>query len=207
MVLIAAKECVLAKKSTEALIKLRSENGNAGGRQGIGYFVPASTSKNEWKKLKRIWDKKLRNSNFDDIEQFSPDCTGHFSPFFTKTVGNNSVWGSSASVARQYDSSTLEYYRRVGIFLNHAPLWKLFGCGKGGHQHYWRVWHILKLTSEGATYQAIANFFKSKKCPPSIRGKKSYFFAYHHLERPTNKRAINRIMAKWWSENREWLEE
>lgn len=197
----------MAKRNTKAIHGLRSEKLNSAGRQGIGYYIPPTMDRNEWIKLRKLWNKKLQETNFDDIEQYSHDCSGHFSPFFVKTKHNNSIWGSSASAARQYSSETAEYYRRVGLFLHHADLWALFGRGKGGRRHYWLVWHMLRLLAKGATYQAIADFFGSSKCPPSLRGKKTYFFAYHHIERPKNKRAINKVMAEWWNKNREWLDE
>lgn len=182
------------KTRTEALLKLRRERAVKRAGQGIGYFVPPTMSKDAWLKLRKTWDEKLRKSGHDEIEQFSHDCSGHFTPYFIKTHGNKTGFsGGVAEMARKYDPFKAEYYRRLGIFLHHANFHNIF---RGRSRLYKR---IVKHMSEGATLQAMLHYFEFK-APLTIRHKWSIFWIY------TRVHEVNAKMAAWFKRYPEWLD-
>lgn len=182
------------KRPTESLKAIRVKHDTRNFSQGIGYFVPDGMTMKEWQQLKRKWDAKLLASGHDEIEQFSTNQTGHFSPYFVKTKHNNSLSGSSATVAMLYRPETEEYYRRLGLFFYHAPLNKLFR-GK-----YWMYWHIIRLRKDGATYKDMIMWLRSSKAPPSLRSKKSIYWSFYHVN------YVEEVMQRWFDANPDFKE-
>lgn len=181
----------MAKKKTKALAELRSKHGLNRGTGGIGYFIPPS-ARNEWKQLYKTWSKKLQDSGFPEIEQFSTDCTGHFSPYFIKTAQNKSISGSSATVLRQYKPENAIYYRQLSIFFYHAPYKRLFGPNASLY------YHIIKLRKDGATYKDIVACFNSARCPATVKKLKprfTIFFVWYHLQ------IIEPAINQWFKDN------
>jgi hypothetical protein len=183
----------VTKRNTQALKAIRVKYDSRNYSQGIGYHIPNGMTLKEWQTLKRTWENKLLKSGHDEIEQFSSNSTGHFSPYFVKTKHNNSLSGSSATVARLYKPDTQEYYRRLGIFFYHAPLQKIF---KG---NYWMYYHIIRLRKDGATYQNLVDWMRTK-APKSFRAKKSIFWAFYHVN------YLQDEMQKWFNANPEFKE-
>ncbi len=182
----------MAKRDTRAL-DFRSKHESRLTSGGIGYYVPPNVTTAEWKRTYKRWQKKLRDSGFDEIEQLSHDCTGHFSPFFTKTISNQSLSGSTTTVARIYKPETEEYYRRLALFFHHGPFHTLFGANR------WLYFHIVKLRKDGATLKDVAGKFNSKGCPKPIRGLKArftIFFVWYHLQ------VIEPAINKWFRETK-----
>jgi hypothetical protein len=184
-----------SKKGTEALKKIRSDNNSRNYNQGIGIHLPPNVPLKEYQKLKKKWDKILEAAGHDEIEQFSTNCTGHFSPFFIKSKHNRSLSGSSATVARTYKPDTEEYYRRLGLFYHHANFHNLF---RGKSRLYKRLVMLLK---DGATYQNLVDYIKSERAPKSIRAKKSIFWAHYHVK------ILEAKMAEWFIETNFLYEE
>lgn len=192
----------MAKKRTEALLLLRSEHMVKNPDQGIGYFVPSTISKEEWIRIRKEWDTKLKNSGHNDIEQYSANCTGHFSPFFYKTAGSKSRSGSARTEAVQYRPETAEYYRRLGLFFHHAPLRDLFRNKGTRRTNFYIFYHIIRIRKDGGTYQNMVDWLASDAAPPSIRAVKSIYWAYYHTKR------IEGIMRAWYAgEGRALLED
>lgn len=183
----------MAKRPTDELKAIRSENETRKYSQGIGYYLPPGMSPQEWRKLKKKWDKKLLSTGHDEIEQFSNDCTGHFSPFFTKTKHGKSLSGSSATVARIYKPDTEEYYRRLGLFYHHANFHNVF---RGKSRLYKR---ITKMLADGATYQQLVNWLRTD-APPSLRARKSIFWAFYHVK------YLEKKMKEWFSKHPDFLD-
>lgn len=177
----------MAKRNTQALKDLRSNKDTRNFTQGIGYHIPHDVTLKEFQKLKRKWDKILQDDGHDEIEQFSTNCTGHFSPFFIKSKHGRSLSGSAATVARIYKADTEEYYRRLGLFYHHANFHNVF---RGRARLYKR---ICKLLSEGATYQMLVDYIGSHKAPKSIRAKKSIFWAHYHVKH------LEERMSEWFN--------
>lgn len=177
----------MAKRTTK-LLQYRSEKQSHKYSQGMGYHIPHGMNAEEWADLRRTWEAKLQKSNFPDIEQFSHDFSGHFSPFFTKTDQIKSRSGSSATEASQYRPDVAEFYRRVGIFRHHADLLTIFK-----HQAYLYTF-ILEMLSDGTTYQEMVNWLR-KKAPRPLKATKSIYWAFYHVKN------IEEAMKKWFKDN------
>jgi hypothetical protein len=147
----------------------------------------------EWHRIVKLWNKRLASSGFNDIEQFSPDCSGRFSAMFYKDPQSRSITGSGASVTRRYNFASAEFYRRLGVFVHHAPLRKLF---KG---EVWRYKGLLKLWASGATSQEITEWLNRHKSP-TVQLQRSIYWVHYRLKE------LEVIVNKWWNENEEWLD-
>jgi hypothetical protein len=186
----------MAKKRTKALLLFRSENDLSGGTQGIGYYVPRTVTKSQFRSEAKKWHQKLIRSGFPEIEQFATDYTGHFSPFFVKTPQSNSLSGSAATISRIYKPETEEYYRRLALFFYHAPMRVLFSRAKVPRELYLIYKTIVRLRMEGVTYQGIAKFLNSYKVRSrkikQLRKRYTLFFVYYHVQ------VIEPIVNQWY---------
>ena len=159
--------------------------------QGIGYIEPNELgySRAEFKKLYNLWEQKLQESGFTDIEYRSPTHTGHFTPFFRQN-------GSTATFMRLYDPSTEEYYRLTRHFdsymserissSRHTRWAKAF---PGNAKLYRTLWY---LHIEGVPYRAVAKAFSGqhtkwvkglRPVPASLVQPRSVFWAHDHTSR------------------------
>lgn len=146
-------------------------------QQGIGYTVPAGTSVTEFRKTYRTWEKKLKESGFEDIEYRSDKQTGYFVPFFKKGCASSSFKNDI------YDEHRDVYYQCAREFLHKFDFSAQFGEEALTYRTLWR------LHSEGVPYRSVAKAFKGendkrmrevravdKRCHKVV----SYFWAFVH---------------------------
>jgi hypothetical protein len=197
----------VAKKRTQALFDMRSKYESRNSIQGIGYYVPPHIPLDKWKKLCKKWTRILQTSGHDDIEQFSSDCTGHFSSFFFKTNKNQSLSGSAATVARLYKPANEYFYRRLRLFYHHGDLRRRSYFKTAlkllpdmpANARYTLLKNFLRLRMDGATHQAITNWLR-KEAPKTCRQKRSIWWVYYRIM------FIEKQAELWAKQNPEMME-
>lgn len=160
----------------------------------VEFILEPGQSLNEFNKLKRIWDKKLKQAGHADIEFISQ--TGRTSRYFQ---GYN-----SQTIGANFSEQTLEYFRRCGLFLHHANFKELFSW-RDRAMNYW-LW---TLWCDGLNHQEItdrlaikARQLERRRVKPRLnKQSKSIYWVHGRIK------AIEAIMFTWFESNKAVLED
>ncbi len=150
----------------------------------MGYIEPHELGmpRKEFQRLYNLWESKLKQSGFDDIEYRSPSHTGHFTPFFRRN-------GSTATFQALYDPAKEEYFTLCRYFDSEFEWSKAFKANTELYKTLWRL-HM-----DGVPYRAIAKAFSGQPnkymatlepVPAKLHRPCSVFWAFMHMQKILN---------------------
>ena len=90
----------------------------------INYIIPKDTTRQQFTELYKLWNKKLEQSGFHDIEVFVLDAESIQNSYFRPS---NSGYGDSHSFGTRIDTATADYYTMCENFLTNAN-WRYVFC-------------------------------------------------------------------------------
>lgn len=148
---------------------------------GEGYFKPNSMPASEFRQLYKIWEDKLVQSGFKDIECRASDMSGCVHPYFREN-------GSSATFQQLYSKDVEEYYNLAGHFLHEFKFDEVFGIDAELYEllFYWHS-NAVSLRKMILLLKGIPlntpNLKHVTPAPEHLRATKSVFYMFSHLNK------------------------
>ena len=163
--------------------------------QGVGYFIPDSMPNQDWQRVKKLWDSKLADSGFHDIELFSHALDGHFLPMFSR----NSIEKNTKTQAGERPDAIAGYFDFCSTFYEHCR-WNRVFKRKQFHLPWQHYREIFRLHKDGVSYTDICNAFKGKISTYMKRFSIKAVPAKLHrpMVRSTAFSYVERILAELW---------
>lgn len=123
----------------------------------VEFILEPGQSLTEFNKLKKLWDRKLKQAGHVEIEHIS--ATGRTSRYFQ---GYN-----SQTIGANYSEATAEYFRRCGLYLHHANWPKLYPT----RARYTLKW-MWELWCKGLKHQEITDLLAVRVLKQARRSRK-----------------------------------
>lgn len=126
---------------------------------GSEYYIPPNMSREEFIKLKKLWDEKLQNSGIFNIES-QLDSNGTVSSYLYTDPNSREISGSHYNISKTLNNFNAEYYRLVSIFLRHAKFKYVFK-GKGKLIREYKT--LMNLHADGLSYREVVVEFNKRQ--------------------------------------------